>query len=556
MISLLTVGQFIAGLDNPRLHCVAGFRGLNRELSSFSVVDTPEILKWLRGGEFVVDAGYITKTCPGIIPGLIRALREKGCAAYGLKIHRYFDEIPPEILEEGDRYDFPVVAIPYETPFCDFAYALHKYVFQYELGLDQAVSQLYIHMISAFCKYQSPDRLLYELHIILEDPVLLLDGSFRLLGMEADEESRRQLPALFRLEARVPVLGEALVCELQKQQRDQGFLLRQFTVSGPERGVPCAVAAIPRGEGGSHYLLIPELKKELESWQLQLLQNVSTLFALALRGSGKDAGSCAPSSFVSQVLLPDSVSPSVILQQCKLCGFNYEDKRVCLVIRFRSYLQTSMVTRNALQGILSQLRRELSRTYGGETYHTDFNDDQILYLFFPKETAAKDAAAQAAEAAERIHETLGKYGFESSVGVSSCREGLDGIAAAFHEALDAMDLGTRLYPGRSVHLFARYQICHWLSTTCTKSELQKLYDDTVRPLRESSGGAADYVAILEAYINSQYNVSRAARSLFIHRNTMNNYLEDIRALLSVDLSDAQSVFRLQVGIYAMRLLGL
>ena len=83
-----------------------------------------------------------------------------------------------------------------------------------------------------------------------------------------------------------------------------------------------------------------------------------------------------------------------------------------------------------------------------------------------------------------------------------------------------------------------------------------MYNTTVRPLRECENGEIDYIEILEAYIDNQYNVSKAARSLFIHRNTMNNYLEKIHSLLSLDLSDAQNIFELQIGICAMRLLDL
>ena len=47
---MLTVGQFAAGFDAYPLQCVAGFTGLDRELTAFSIVDSPEILTWLLGG--------------------------------------------------------------------------------------------------------------------------------------------------------------------------------------------------------------------------------------------------------------------------------------------------------------------------------------------------------------------------------------------------------------------------------------------------------------------------------------------------------------------------
>ena len=70
--------------DLEQIRCVAGFCGTNREVTSFTIIDTPEILDWLHGGEFVVDSGYITSHNPSMLKGFIASLRKKGCAALGV----------------------------------------------------------------------------------------------------------------------------------------------------------------------------------------------------------------------------------------------------------------------------------------------------------------------------------------------------------------------------------------------------------------------------------------------------------------------------------------
>ena len=75
---MVTVADFTSDLEQIR--CVAGFCGTNREVTSFTIIDTPEILDWLHGGEFVVDSGYITSHNPSMLKGFIASLKEKGCA--------------------------------------------------------------------------------------------------------------------------------------------------------------------------------------------------------------------------------------------------------------------------------------------------------------------------------------------------------------------------------------------------------------------------------------------------------------------------------------------
>lgn len=72
---MVTVADFTSDLEQIR--CVAGFCGTNREVTSFTIIDTPEILDWLHGGEFVVDSGYITSHNPSMLKGFIASLRKR-----------------------------------------------------------------------------------------------------------------------------------------------------------------------------------------------------------------------------------------------------------------------------------------------------------------------------------------------------------------------------------------------------------------------------------------------------------------------------------------------
>ena len=55
---MVTVANFTSDLEQIR--CVAGFRGTNRKITSFSIIDTPEILE-----------GNLSWT-PGILRFIIR----------------------------------------------------------------------------------------------------------------------------------------------------------------------------------------------------------------------------------------------------------------------------------------------------------------------------------------------------------------------------------------------------------------------------------------------------------------------------------------------------
>ena len=57
----LTVNQILHTEGFEKFRVICGNRGLNREVSSVSVIDAPDIYNWLQGGEILLTSGYIFK---------------------------------------------------------------------------------------------------------------------------------------------------------------------------------------------------------------------------------------------------------------------------------------------------------------------------------------------------------------------------------------------------------------------------------------------------------------------------------------------------------------
>ena len=63
---------------------VAGEGGIDREVGTVSVMDAPDIYKWMKGGEFLITTGYAVKDRPEYIRSLIINLDKGGAAALGM----------------------------------------------------------------------------------------------------------------------------------------------------------------------------------------------------------------------------------------------------------------------------------------------------------------------------------------------------------------------------------------------------------------------------------------------------------------------------------------
>ncbi len=98
---------------------VAGSTGSGRRVSRLNVMEVPDILPWVRAGELMLTTGYPLRQEPEALVGLVRELDGRGLAAIGVKLGRYLDELPPQMLAEADACGLPVVLLPDGVGFDD-----------------------------------------------------------------------------------------------------------------------------------------------------------------------------------------------------------------------------------------------------------------------------------------------------------------------------------------------------------------------------------------------------------------------------------------------------
>ena len=110
----IVLSNLLKQLTHNEMTCVAGQTGLNAIIENVTVIDSPEILNWIRGGELVVSTGYVSYNNAGMLNELVAGLKEKGAVGLGIKVNRFYQEVPEILITEGNRLGFPVFAISYE----------------------------------------------------------------------------------------------------------------------------------------------------------------------------------------------------------------------------------------------------------------------------------------------------------------------------------------------------------------------------------------------------------------------------------------------------------
>src|SRR5947208_12537718 len=98
---------------------LAGASGLDRIVRRLNVMEVPDILPWVKPHELLLTTGYPLRHNPEALVDLVGELDARGLAALAIKLHRYLDAVPPSMLAEADRRDFPIIEFPDGVGFDD-----------------------------------------------------------------------------------------------------------------------------------------------------------------------------------------------------------------------------------------------------------------------------------------------------------------------------------------------------------------------------------------------------------------------------------------------------
>lgn len=202
----VTVEEALALPCLARARLVAGERGRSRRIRVVNIMEDPDILRWMRGGELLLTTAYPVRDDATALTRLVPALADRGLAALGVKIGPYLEAQPPEMLAAADRLGFPVIEIPAEVIFNDILSEVLGTVLNrqaVELERSQLIHEQLTAVALAGGSYQELVTALAEL---IHLPAAILDNHGLVLAAAGSPPVGRERPEVTR------PIGAAAAC--------------------------------------------------------------------------------------------------------------------------------------------------------------------------------------------------------------------------------------------------------------------------------------------------------------------------------------------------------
>lgn len=107
---------------------IAGFDGLNNKARDVVVLETPDGMRWLKGNEIVLTAGYAFINEKKYKTEFIKDAYDYNVAAVCIKVGRFFGEIDNQLIDDADKYGIPLIILTKDTIYSSIVRKFYQYI--------------------------------------------------------------------------------------------------------------------------------------------------------------------------------------------------------------------------------------------------------------------------------------------------------------------------------------------------------------------------------------------------------------------------------------------
>jgi purine catabolism regulator len=515
MIHGVSVGELLGVSTLAKARLLAGGSGLGRIVQRLNVMEVPDILAWVKPHELLLTTGYPLRNTPQSLSRLVADLDERGLSALGIKLGRYVDELPAEMVEQADRLGFPLIQLPDDVGFDDI--------------LNQVLTDILNRQAAILARAEEAHRALVQ--------VVLAGGGL--------SEVAAGVASLLDVAVAV-VDGTGLVLATAGEPADVTVLCGTAVLAPPHAGTDGKYAMVPVVAGGHHHgrLVAYSPSGAIRDSDVHILERAATVAALVV--TKQEAVTAVESKYRADFLrdVLTGRGGARVAERARSFGWDLE-RPVSVVV---AELDPGGDERSAQDRLLSSWVSSVRR-HDPRGAVAGFSHEVVAVVGAAVEMGrlSRDASTVFADCA------FGTF----SAGMSRVADGAEALPEAYGQALKAARVGRQLHgPGAVAH-FDQLGVYRLLSLVNDTAELHAFVRETLGPLAgDDDAENADLRRTLQVLLETNLNVAETARRLHFHYNTLRYRIGKLERLLGAFTEDAHLRLNLTLALHVLRMRGI
>lgn len=519
----MTVEELLQLPTIKGLKLISGNLGVHREISTVTVVDTPDGFQWLKGNEVVITTTYALEKTPNAFLDFISKLLSRNISALIVKSDRYIKVIPENAKKLCDEKALPLIYCPAIYAFTDIINPTLSGIISKQAEQLKESSKIHESFLELAINDRSIHQILQTLSTLIQEPTAYVDTVFhKVYFSENVSEDSLYLKGL-SYEIILNEYREKYQC-IDVVNKEQKFGYIMLLSDRSDRTYPDTDSNI--------------YKTAIE------YASIVIILRMQIRISNRMIEEKYYSSFVGDLMLNNVKTREEINTRAYLYGWNLDGGGFVAIIDINNikkyYLRNlDTGTNEKLQKYTDQIFdtsiKYIKQAFPSTIYYSQ--SDFIAFLITGKLPVS--ARKTLADTFSQIqHSLLNAVPFTISMGVGMYVDDIINIHNSYQQAKQVIQTVYQIQQFNRLFFYDQIGIYRLLFSISSNNEAIEFCDKYVKPLQQyDDQHHANLIETLQSIINCGWNLKLASEKLFLHYNSVKYRFQKICDLLEIDLRD-------------------
>lgn len=497
---------------------VAGHIGMDRVIENITIMEVPDIVKWLKGRELILTSLFAIKNDMDAQNILIQRLSYAGATALAIKPFESM-EIPKGIINSANKLGFPVIRIPDHVKYLDILSPVMHHIFNQKVVLQEDLEQATNVLQEISLNSQGVEAFVENVSSITKNTVTI-----------ESEFSFIETPA--------PALS---ISPLSKAEKRELTIIKRPIRYERKHGdniVPCIVSPIIVEGLLYGNITCWGVKTEHLTMDLAILEKASSLLSFEfLRLKVKyDMEQQYKNDFLREILFNDTISETDLIEWGAKYSLSKEDQYVCLLLSEKESYDANVDKIMQKAEVNAVLLKKWPDMFIGNIR----NRICIVHAVDKSDLNKK---------AEDIYRTV-EFQLRLKgicIGVGEVSKGPFGIRKSFFQAEQALKFTRTIKRFKNIIYYRELGAFRLLGLLLETQELMDFYNDTIGKLKKQDP-KGELIKTLQTLFYHNEVLKITAEKLYIHVNTLKYRLNRIEEITGLNLKKSEDKMNVFLGL--------
>ena len=514
------------------LKLLAGGGGEQNNISSVTVVDTPDGAQWLTGGEFVITTGYMVGNNTDSLVAFLHMLHQRKVAGLGIKKNRHISSIPATVLELADALNMPLISIPDHYSFVDIINPVLTRTVNRQYSLLAQNNLIHDEFQALAVNDSTVPEILQTLSLIVGVPSAFVDTYFHEIyysdSNSALAQSIRKVNPL-DISGHLPELFDSYI--VAKQTTKFGYIL------------------FPKGE----------LKASEDNCFQTAVEQAGIILILRMqtRISNQYVVEKYKGIFIEDILLNNIKEESEIHNRAALYNWDFHNGGAAVTVDVNNIKQnftekldshTNQMLERITEDIFTLAIQEIQEAFPSANYMKQ--SDLISFIVSAPPEERSDLIPRLREIFRRIQEKIRPISpFTITMGVGNYYENICDVYKSYTESRISINLGYALRWFDRILFYKDMGLYRMLTPIAANPETLDFCEKFLKPLEDyDRENGRELMDTLQEIVQCGWNLKKASENLYLHYNSMKYRYSKICSVMNMDFDDHGNRLMTEIAI--------